>query len=61
MVFSLEGDFEAKTFKQIMDSPKDVLQRKRRLIRKYFREVSWHRPDSRVAENILEEVVRYCV
>ena len=45
----------------IMDAPKEVIKRKRGLIRKYMKEVSWHHPDSRVVDNILEETVRYCL
>ncbi len=61
LVYSLEDNFTEEEFMAVMATPKDTLARKRTLIKKYLREVSWNHPSSRVVDNILDEAKRYCM
>lgn len=60
-MYALEEDFTVEEFKQIMETPRDTIERKRELIRLYFKELSWNVPGSRVVDNILSETLRYCM
>ena len=61
LVFSLDEGFNANQFQQIMESSQDLRDRKRKLIRTYFKDISWTVPGSRVVDNILSEAVSYCM
>ncbi len=61
LVYSLEEDFTEEEFVPVMATPKDTLARKRTLIKKYLREVSWSHPNLRVVDNILDEAKRFCM